>query len=678
MAKKVYIDFELRYKEAVANLDEMQKEYTKLEKKVNKYEQAVEKSNDSVDKNDKKTKKATGSTVAFTGALASLTGGATAAFVALKAGIVSAVAGFATLKVAVMSSGIGLIAVAIISVIQAFKRSEKGQNKFTKLMAMIGAVTNEVLDVLANFGMKIVEFFEAPGKALEPLLNILSNVKDSIVDVFTNPIESLKNFGKMLVGNIIMRFKAFMDTLGFAGRAIKKLFEGEFDEAWQLSKKSVSSLSDAITGVEDSVDKATKAVGKLKTQWEGFNQSFDDYLKKVDEEIRITGEIEDKRAEAVKRERALQVERAEADRKIAELREQAADKENIAVEDRIAALKEAGRIEAEITNKEIAAAKLRFDAKVAENELGHSTTEDLNEEAKLKAELINLETGRLKLQKALTAEITTAIREAETLRKQEAAELEANYIFLPGVGFVSKEAYEAAKANGDAIEKIQADFRKKKEDEAAETEIQKIELEKSRKLKELEDLNATQAQKAEIIQYYNDRIQKAQEKSDAVDLKNQEAVNKAKVNMAKATLSNIATALGENSKAGKAAAAAASLINTYQGITAELATKTVTPFEFAIKLANIATTAAIGFKSVKDILATEPTTTSVPSKSVAAGGGGGSQAPAFNIVGAGVTSQLADVIAGQSQQPTRAYVVSNDVSTAQEMDRNIIEGASIG
>jgi hypothetical protein len=36
------------------------------------------------------------------------------------------------------------------------------------------------------------------------------------------------------------------------------------------------------------------------------------------------------------------------------------------------------------------------------------------------------------------------------------------------------------------------------------------------------------------------------------------------------------------------------------------------------------------------------------------------------------------VIAGQSQQPTRAYVVSNDVSTAQEMDRNIIEGASIG
>ena len=54
------------------------------------------------------------------------------------------------------------------------------------------------------------------------------------------------------------------------------------------------------------------------------------------------------------------------------------------------------------------------------------------------------------------------------------------------------------------------------------------------------------------------------------------------------------------------------------------------------------------------------------------------QAPAFNIVGQSTTDQLADVLASQGQQPIQAYVVSNDVSTAQELDRNIIEGASIG
>jgi Mg2+ and Co2+ transporter CorA len=52
--------------------------------------------------------------------------------------------------------------------------------------------------------------------------------------------------------------------------------------------------------------------------------------------------------------------------------------------------------------------------------------------------------------------------------------------------------------------------------------------------------------------------------------------------------------------------------------------------------------------------------------------------PAFNIVGASASNQLADVIAGQQQQPIQAYVVSNDITTAQELDRNIIQGASIG
>jgi len=57
--------------------------------------------------------------------------------------------------------------------------------------------------------------------------------------------------------------------------------------------------------------------------------------------------------------------------------------------------------------------------------------------------------------------------------------------------------------------------------------------------------------------------------------------------------------------------------------------------------------------------------------------GGGSQAPAFNVVGASGTDQLADAIGGQSERPARAYVVSGDITTAQELDRNIIEGASI-
>jgi hypothetical protein len=52
--------------------------------------------------------------------------------------------------------------------------------------------------------------------------------------------------------------------------------------------------------------------------------------------------------------------------------------------------------------------------------------------------------------------------------------------------------------------------------------------------------------------------------------------------------------------------------------------------------------------------------------------------PAFNIVGTTETSQLAETITGQTQQPIQAYVVSNDVTTAQSLERNIVQGATIG
>lgn len=53
-------------------------------------------------------------------------------------------------------------------------------------------------------------------------------------------------------------------------------------------------------------------------------------------------------------------------------------------------------------------------------------------------------------------------------------------------------------------------------------------------------------------------------------------------------------------------------------------------------------------------------------------------APAFNIVGQSSTDQLAEAITGQTQEPIKAYVVSNDVTTAQSLDRNIVQGATIG
>ena len=57
------------------------------------------------------------------------------------------------------------------------------------------------------------------------------------------------------------------------------------------------------------------------------------------------------------------------------------------------------------------------------------------------------------------------------------------------------------------------------------------------------------------------------------------------------------------------------------------------------------------------------------------GGGmsGGSQAPSFNVVGNNGLNQLAQL----QQQPTQAYVVSGQVTTAQSLDRNRVQNATL-
>jgi len=147
-------------------------------------------------------------------------------------------------------------------------------------------------------------------------------------------------------------------------------------------------------------------------------------------------------------------------------------------------------------------------------------------------------------------------------------------------------------------------------------------------------------------------------------------------------LADLSSIAGEESAAGKALALASATISTYAGIAGiwgapPEGTATTT---LVAKIAASIAVASAGFAAVKKIASTK-----VPATTGGGGGGGGgggsysppSIPPAFNIVGASGETQLADAIGSQTQRPARAYVVSNDVTTAQELDRNIIEGASI-
>ena len=296
----------------------------------------------------------------------------------------------------------------------------------------------------------------------------------------------------------------------------------------------------------------------------------------------------------------------------------------------------------------------------------------MKEQAQLEARLIELEASRLKKQKTLTAEITTNLREAAAERKAEQAEKDAE----------AKADADRELARLDAIQKIRDEFTKQIEDRDAQKEFEKLELAKSRKLAELEELDATEAQKADIILFYDDLISKAKDKDAEDEKKRDKILERQKIATVANTMGAIANLLGKNSKAGKALAIGQALINTYLGITEVLSTKSTLPEPFATisRIGNIATVLATGMQSVKSIQSTNPQSPSGGASISPRGGGGEAspQAPAFNVVGASVTNQLAEAIGEQTQQPVQAFVVSNDVSTAQELDRNIIQGATIG
>ena len=132
-------------------------------------------------------------------------------------------------------------------------------------------------------------------------------------------------------------------------------------------------------------------------------------------------------------------------------------------------------------------------------------------------------------------------------------------------------------------------------------------------------------------------------------------------------------------KIDKALAISGALVNTYSSVMGVMAD---TKGGFFTRLAAAIPTIAFGLAQVAMISKQKfiPTAVSTPAIGGGGGGTGGGaepQAPAFNIVGSSNVNQLSDAIAGQENRPVRTYVVASDVSTAQELDRNIIESASL-
>jgi len=138
-------------------------------------------------------------------------------------------------------------------------------------------------------------------------------------------------------------------------------------------------------------------------------------------------------------------------------------------------------------------------------------------------------------------------------------------------------------------------------------------------------------------------------------------------------------------KIDKALSISTTLINTFESAVkaykSQLTADPTSPFRAILAGAKAS---AFGLAKVAMIAKQKfvPSAISAPSVGGDTGGGGSiggaaPQTPSFNIVGSSNVNQLSDAISAQGRKPVRTYVVASDVSTAQELDRNIIESASL-
>ena len=574
----------------------------------------------------------------LTGSLDKMTGGAITKFTAFKGTLKGVTGGFKSLRVAILSTGIGALIVAIGALTAAFTGSEEGQNKFAKIMTVIGALTGNFVDLLADLGEKIIEVFE-------------------------NPKQAITDFANLIKENITNRFEGMLELIPQLGKAVKLLFSGEFAEAGEVAANAAAKV---VLGVEDITDKIESAT-----------QATKEFVKEQINEANAAASVADMRAKADKIERKLIVDRSKLESEIALLRLKSRQEEEFSAQERKQALLDAQELEEQLLAQETEFLELRRDAQVLENTFSRSNKENLDKEAQAIADVNRVVARRADAARATQRELNRVSKEIQ--RDEAAARKEEE--------LAQAEATKKEEARLAAIDKIKNDYLIKEQDRDAQTALQKVQLEESRKLAELDRLNATEQEKQSIRDYYSEQKLEAERQDAEASKKIDDAEAEAKKqNLAKVggLLMNFASLAGEQTSAGKAAAIAGTLISTYQSATDSYKSLAGIPIVGpALGAAAAAVAVASGFKQIQAIKSVK-----VPKGRGAEGGGAtpsasgftaaATQAPQFNVIGGGATNQLAGLLAEDSQKPVKAYVVSNEVSTAQSLDRNIVESATLG
>ena len=535
---------------------------------------------------------------------------------------------------------------------ESTKKTEGGVKKIGGAFKALGiglvvAAFAKFTEVL-NQNQKVTDFFnttfEVTSLALNDFFNFLFDNVGGVVDVFKSifedPKQSLIDFANAFKRNIQERFESYLDTLGFLASAVKKVFSGDFKGALEDVKSAGKESIDVLTGVDDSFDKTVETVGKVA---EATKNYVTETIKagKANVELTKQAEIARVRQQGLVESFDLQAEKLR----------QVRDEERNTIDDRIKANNELAKVldqqeEAMLkqVDMQIKAAQAEFD-KNQNQENTIALLEAQQEKEAVLAQIAGFRSEQLSNDLALN---------------REKLELENSIIDAESERSINQKQFLAEEIEGDVL-RLEA-LKLAAEEEA------KIEEERLRTKRDLFQ-EGTQA----FVDANNELLDFQQENAQE-QIKIEKDLAKAKVEQTTQALGALATIVGKNSKFGKAIAVVQAIRDTLAGANKALSASPP-PFNFI----QAAAVVAAGFANVKSITATKDP---APPSGLGRSSGDIStptpSAPAFNIVGSDPQTQLADAIGQQVQKPIKAFVVAGDVSTAQSLDRNIIQESSLG
>ena len=608
----------------------------------------VSKSLGQVEKGIEGTSKAT---EGLTNQLDKMTGGAVTGLKNFTSGLKSGVVGLKSFKVALAATGIGLLITAIASLVSYFRDTEEGAQRLRVITAVLGTVMEKLRDVLINVG-------------------------EAIFNAFSNPKQALLDFASALRENITNRFEGMLELVPKLGEAIQLLFEGRFGEAGKVAADAVGKVALGVESVTEVVEDATEATA--------------DYAKEIQAAAAAAAELARQENALKVAEREFLSVRAETNKLIAENRLLVED-EKLAYEDRIAALDNAIQAEQETIAQELEFARERARILERKAELAKSDEETLQAVAEAQAAVIDLETRSLRTQKRLEGERQSLILQREARAKQEQAEAQK----------ASEEAQKAAEAELAARQKLEDELyaltlsaREREELALMQKYDERVAIagdDEGLLRAATEQLNADLAAIDEKYRAESDAQGDAQRQADLdKELANAEAIKQARLDITKSTLNALAALndafAGESEVEQKKAferskkiQSAQALISTYESAVQAFKSLAGIPV-VGPALGTAASVAAIasGLAQVKSIQSqtlgggttAPPPPTPAPALSAAATEA--TQAPAAPVLD---LSFLGDI--ATTPQPQQAYVISENVTNAQQANLKIQQQATL-